>query len=126
MSPHSPDEETVSMTRIVRRTGNSGTSIGAILTAFALVCVLGGATAVAQDRGEDRGNRGENRGRGHDDRGRYVRAPERHHARVHEGRDVRYGYGYDQPTYGYSPPPIVYAPPRPSAGINLIIPLHFR
>jgi hypothetical protein len=119
MSRHSPDEEIGSMTPTIRRTGNSGTSIGAILTAFALVCVLGGATAVAQDRGEDRG-------RGHDDRGRYVRAPERHHARVHEGRDVRYGYGYDQPTYGYSPPPIVYAPPRPSGGINLIIPLHFR
>jgi hypothetical protein len=118
MSPHSPDEEIAFMTRMIRRPGNSGTNIGTILTAFALVCVLGGAMAVAQDRG--------NRGRGHDDRGHYVRAPERHHARVHEGRDVRYGYGYDQPTYGYSPPPIVYAPPRPSAGINLIIPLHFR
>jgi hypothetical protein len=116
MSPHSPDEENVPMTRITRRTGNSGTSTGAILTAFALVCVLGGAT-LGSARADDRG---------HDDRGRYERAPARYHAPAHQRRDVRYGYGYDQPSYGYSSPPIVYAPPRPSAGINLIIPLHFH
>jgi hypothetical protein len=108
MSSHSPDKEIIPMTHIIRRSGKSGTSIGAILTAFALVCVLGGVTARAEDRG-------------HDDRGRSARAPVRHHV---EHRNV--GYGYDAPSYGYSSPPIVYAPPAPSAGINLIIPLRFH
>ena len=109
------------MRRIIRRIGNSGTSLGAILSAFALVCAIGAATAGpahAEDRDRD-----------HNERGRSdARAPVRHVAPSHNRREVRgdrRSYGYDTPSYGGYAPPIVYAPPSPSAGINLIIPLRF-
>ena len=121
------------MERIIRRTGDFGTSIAAILTAFALVCAMGAAAgpALAQDR--DHNARGQSDVRAsdrHDTRGQsHVRAPnrrahDRQGVRAYERPGYRPAYGYDTPSYGnYYPPPIVCAPPAPSAGINFIIPL---
>jgi hypothetical protein len=118
------------MERIIRRTGDFGTSIGAILTAFTLVCAMGGAAgpALAQDR--DHNARGQSDVRASDRHNTlgHVGAPnrrahDRQGVRAYERPGYRPAYGYDTPSYGNYPPPIVYAPPAPSAGINFIIPL---
>jgi len=111
--------------RGIGQIGDCRASIGALLTAFAVVGAMGIASlapALARDRGDDV------RGRSH------VRSPNRHDFRSHHRREFRAhertvyrpAYGYDAPSHGYYPPPIVYAPPAPSAGINLVIPFHIR
>jgi hypothetical protein len=48
-----------------------------------------------------------------------------YHERAHYRPYYYQTYSYD-PGYYYTPPPLYVAPPPPSAGLNLVFPLHFH
>jgi hypothetical protein len=94
------------MTQLAKTRGR-GLPIGKTAAAFGLASMLAAIqTPLARADDFNHGHDGDRR-----------RIEER---REHE-RDI-----HVVPRVVYAPPPVVYVPPPPSAGINLIFPLHIR
>ena len=100
-----------------KQAGNFRPTIGKIVTALALVSVMG-SMSMTPALSKDDGDR-----RGHADKGWHK--GEWRGDRRYEGRPVYWEpYVYAQPVY--VPPPVYYYPPPPSPGVSLFFPLNIR